>query len=145
MKVILLNDVAKVGRKGAIVNVADGYALNSLIPQKKAVLASKEAIEQHAKADAKAKSDQAAKDAATEANIRAIDGKTVEIKLKASEKGSLFAKLHAKEVAAHISTGTGITIDPEWLSMKEAVSTNGSHTVKVAYGQAKGTVTLVIS
>lgn len=144
MKIILLNDIAKVGRKGAIVDVADGYALNSLIPQKKAVLASKQAIEQHAAAQKRSEAEKAARDAQIEEAIRSLDGKKVEISLKVSDKGSLFAKLHAKDIAAHLTVGTGVTVDEKWLSMKEPITTNGTHSIKLSYGSARGMVELEI-
>ena len=70
----MLTDVAKVGRKGAIVEVSDGYALNALIPTKKAVLATKEAVAKHQAAAERSRGEKAAHDALAEAAVRSVHG-----------------------------------------------------------------------
>ena len=70
MRVILLEDVKKVGKKGSIVNVSDGYGANFLIPKKLAVLATKTSLEiKKAEDDNKAKEDEIRKENAIASKI----------------------------------------------------------------------------
>ena len=98
MKVILLQDVRGVGKRGDIKNVADGHAMNFLIPKGLARLADKEAV-----AEISQKKDEKTKEA--ERIIKeyqtlkvALEGKTITITKKADEKGSLYAAVGTKEI-----------------------------------------------
>ena len=94
MKVILLKDIGGVGKKGEVKEVADGYAFNSLIPQKLVEQATKEKIAQH-EADQKKHADaRAAEDAALSTLVEGLNGERVEMKLRATEKGGLFKSVH---------------------------------------------------
>lgn len=145
MKVIMLMDVAKVGRRGTIVDVSDGFALNSLIPAKKAVMATKEAVAKHQAAQKRAGDEKAASDAKTEAAVREIDGATVTVTSKANDIGHLFGKIHAKDVVARIEEQTKVKLETAWISFKPEVITEvGEHPIKVTYGKAKAEVTFVV-
>ena len=91
MKVILLKDVAKIGRKYDIKNVADGYALNMLIPRGLAVVATEQAMK---KVETLKVNDTTDKKIQTELllkNLEVIKNLTLNLKEKANEKGHLFA------------------------------------------------------
>jgi large subunit ribosomal protein L9 len=146
MKVIMLMDVAKVGRKGTIVDVSDGFALNSLIPAKKAVMATKEAVAKHQAAQKRASDEKVAHDAMIEAAVRGVDGAAVTVSAKANEIGHLFGKIHAKEIVTHIEAGTKVKLDVAWISFGADVITEvGEHVIKVAYGKAKAEVKFVVA
>jgi large subunit ribosomal protein L9 len=94
MKVILLKDVEDLGKKGDVKIVADGYARNFLFKNKKAVLATKEALAESEKekelAAQKAESDLKI----TEETASRIDGLEIEVMAKADEKGKLYGSLN---------------------------------------------------
>lgn len=113
MKVLMTKDVKGVGQRGAIVEVSDGYALNSLIPGGKAVQATPEKIAQHNKQMEAASFEKAKHDAETATKLRTIDGKRIVIKAKANEKGHLFRKVKGEDVATEIGNYVGLAIDPE--------------------------------
>lgn len=98
MKVILLKDVEDFGKKGDIKNVADGYARNFLFKNKKAVLATKEALESLEKEKEltaqKAESDLKI----TEEIVSRIDGLEIESIAKADEKGKLYGALNENKI-----------------------------------------------
>ena len=143
MKVLMLTDVAKVGRRGSIVDVADGFALNSLIPGRKAIAATKEAVAKHRAAEERARGEKAAHDALVESALRGIADSVVDVSAKANEIGYLFGKLHAKDVAAHIERSTRVAVDPAWLSFGSGVvSEVGDHTITISYGSVKVSLTL---
>jgi len=99
MKVILLQNVPKLGNQGDIKDVASGYARNFLLPKGLAEEATEEAV-----AQALAKKDKMARDAEadlekTEALISKIEGQVFEVSAKASDEGTLYAALSASKVA----------------------------------------------
>jgi large subunit ribosomal protein L9 len=98
MKVILLSDVKNVGKKGDLVNVADGYGRNYLIANRLAVEASKRSIE--ILDDEKVKAAEAAKNKELEAIelSKQLSTVTLEFKVK-SNKGSMFGTISSKQIA----------------------------------------------
>lgn len=99
MKVILLKDTEKLGKKGEIKNVADGYARNFLIPNKLAALATKSELaklEEQKKIETE-KAEEELKFYQEIANQ--IDGLEMEIPVKVSEEGKLFGAITASQIA----------------------------------------------
>lgn len=100
MKVILLQDIAGVGRKSDVKDVADGFALHYLLPKKLALPATKEVIAQveHANAQRRAQSE------GSKSSLKdfryALAGKTIIIKKRADVKGNLYAAVSAQDVIA---------------------------------------------
>ncbi|MDG1265693.1 MAG: 50S ribosomal protein L9, partial [Ilumatobacter sp.] len=127
MQVILRSDVAGLGLRGDIVDVADGHARNFLFPKGHAIKASAGAIEQSRKMrlsrDAK---DHESREAAT-AVASTLVPKTITIAAKASAEGKLFGSIHATEVADAVLEQTGIEIDRKEIEI-DHVKTVGSHT-----------------
>jgi large subunit ribosomal protein L9 len=127
MEVILRSDVAGLGLRGDIVDVADGHARNFLLPKGHAIKASAGAIEQAAKMrasrDAK---DHESREAAT-AVASTLVPKTITVTAKASPEGKLFGSIHAADVADAVKEQTGIELDRKEIEV-EGVKTVGSHT-----------------
>lgn len=111
MKVILLEDVKKVGKKGSIVNVSDGYGTNFLLPKKLAVLATKTSLEiKKSEDDNKAKEEEKKKDNAL-AMKEKIKNLTVEIKAGIGKEGKLFGAISSKEIVEEYKKQFGIELD----------------------------------
>lgn len=111
MKLILLEDVKGVGKKGDVVNKNDGYALNFLIPKKLAVEATKSNIndlELKKKADERRKKEEY--EEAKELGEKLKD-KIVKVSVKAGENGKVFGSVTNKEISAALLQQTGIDID----------------------------------
>ena len=144
MKVILLKDIAKVGRKYDVKDVSDGYALNSLIPKGAAKTATADAmkkleiLKKAQEGERKVQEDILAK------NIHELEGKTVEIKARANDKGHLFAGIHIEDLPAYIKESTGSVIDPHFIEMERAIKEVGEYEVKVKAGDKHATLKISV-
>lgn len=144
MKIVLLKDVKGVGKKHDVKTVADGFALNSLIPQKLAevatakVLARVELIKKQEEADKKVQEDLLAK------NLKALHDATVEVVAEANEKGHLFAGLHAADVAPLVKAQTQIDVAAEFIKIDKAIKEVGEHKIDVKVQGKSATFTLVV-
>ncbi len=140
MKVILLKDVQKVGKKFDVKDVADGYALNFLIPQGKAKtatpdgLAKVESLKAYAEGERKIQEDLLAK------NLHEIDGKSIQIKEKANDKGHLFGSLHKERIAEILSETIHSSIEPSFVVLNKPIKEVGEHEVVI---EAQGKKALV--
>ena len=111
MKLILLEDVKGVGKKGDIVNKNDGYAINFLIPKKLAVEATNanlNDLELKKKSEAKRKKEELEEAQRLGAEL---NDKVVKVKVKAGENGKVFGSVTNKEIASALLEQTGIDID----------------------------------
>lgn len=144
MKIILLKDVPKVGRKYDIKDVAEGYALNMLLPRGFAQIASPQAV---AKIEQLKANDLTAKKMEEELllkSLEALKNVTINIKGKANDKGHLFAGITKEMLATEIEKASRIKIDPEFIQLSKPVKEVGEHKVGIVVGNKKGEFTLVI-
>lgn len=131
MKVILLSDVKKVGKKGEMLEVSDGYARNFLIRQKLAVAAtekSKEILEMQ-------KAEEAEKEAEKEAEANVIKKKlekiTLEFKVKTGKGGRVFGSVSSKQVCEELQKKYDIRVDKRKFLDNETINSCGVTYVKV--------------
>jgi len=131
MKIILQKPVEKLGDPGDVVEVADGYARNYLIPRAMAVRAHKGAVV-HAqnlkRAHASRMSQQKAEFEAVAAKLIA---QQVSIAARAGEEGRLFGSVTAADVAEAIVAQTGIEVDRKDVHLEEPIRSLGTHEVRV--------------
>jgi large subunit ribosomal protein L9 len=131
MKVILKEDVKKLGNKGDVVNVADGHARNLLFPRGLAepyTESSKKKLESEKK-DQKEKTDRLLKKAQEEA--QELSENPIVIKAKAGEHGKLFGSVTSPDITAALKKSTGFEIDKKDVSIDEPIRHTGTHEVKV--------------
>lgn len=142
MKVILIADVKKVGQRGSVITVADGYAMNVLIPQKKAVAATAENLKKHERgvAEAKQKADQSA--ARAHEVLAQLDGKTLTIEAKAGPTGTLFKSIHESDLVAEMKKQWGVEVPESALVLEHAIKQKGTYAVPVKLLGASATVTI---
>lgn len=144
MKIVMLKDVKGVGKKHDIKTVADGFALNSLIPQGKAEVATDKALARIAivknqeEAEKKIQADLLSK------NIKSIHDAVVEVVVGANEKGHLFAGLHAAEIAPLVKSSTQIDVAPEFIVLEKPIKEVGEHKIDVKVQGKSATFTLVV-
>ena len=145
MEVILLQNVKKVGKKYEIKNVASGFAQNSLIPKKLAIPATPEAKRKlQQQINAAEKNDERVKQAVLD-TLGQLDGVTVEVALKANDKGSLYAKLQANDIAEHIKMSQKLDVDPSYIELENAITETGEYSLSASAFDTKSTFTLVIA
>jgi large subunit ribosomal protein L9 len=145
MKIILLKDVKKIGRKYEIKEVADGYALNMLIPAKMAVsatLGNVNIIESLKKGDLL---ENAKSEAETQKALNEIKDIILEIKGKVSDKGHLFAGVHKEQIIAELKKQKGINIIANHLDLNHPIKEVGEHAIKVKVGDREASFKLIIS
>lgn len=127
MKVILQQDVKKVGSKGDIVEVSEGYGRNFLLPKKLAVEATAANLETaKQKANSAARKKQQATD---EARLLAaqLEKVSVKIAVRIGEGGKLFGSVTGKDVADALAKEHGIDIDRRKISLKSEVTGAGEY------------------
>ena len=129
MKVILTNNVEALGAKGDVVEVADGYARNYLVPQKLAVKASDGALRQaDAMREARILAEKQELEAAQSLAASLADTRVV-VAARAGDAGNLFGSIGATDVAAAIVKFTGIEIDKKIIDIDDPIKEIGLHTV----------------
>lgn len=111
MKVVLLQDVKGLGKKGELVNTSDGYARNFLFPRKLAMEANSQAMSELKNREASEKHRNETEIAAAKASAAKIEGKTVKLSAKAGANGKLFGSVTSKDVAEAISKEFGLKLD----------------------------------
>ena len=130
-KVILRSDVANVGKKGDIVDVADGYARNYLVPRGFAMKATDGAVAQ-ASAMRKARDVKDARDRdASEQVARSLVAGVFKVAAKAGPDGRLFGSVTTTDVAGAVQEQTGVELDRRRLHIDEPIKTVGTHEVLV--------------
>jgi len=130
MKVILLQDVKSLGKKGEMVNVSDGYARNYLFPHKLAGEANAQAMNELKNRENAEKHRIDTEKQAAQAAAKILAGKTLQIKAKAGQNGRLFGSVTAKEVAAQIEKDCGVAVDKRKLTMED-IKTYGVFAVEI--------------
>ena len=146
MKVILKADVRGKGKKGQMIEVAEGYARNFLLPKGLAVLATADAMNtMRLQEKAKAKADAEAKAAATEIAEK-LKGLQVKVSSKGGEGGKLFGAVTGREIAAALKEQHGADIDSKKLVLDEPIKSFGSYQVKAKLGfEISGTVYVIVT
>jgi large subunit ribosomal protein L9 len=137
MKVILLTDVPKVGNKYDIKDFKDGYAQNVLLARGLAILATPAELNK-LEDRKKISNEKKNKEMQTFLDlISDINNKTIEIKVKANEKGHLFKAVNSRDVAESIKTITNIVIEEKYIKM-EPIKSIGLHKILIEKEGRKG-------
>ena len=131
MKVILSDDVEKLGHKGDVVTVADGYARNYLIPKGFAILASKGALKQ-AELMQRARAERAEKEKAeAAARVATLAASPVYISARAGEGGRLFGSVTKADIARAIQDQLEEEIDRHLIRLDDPIRSLGKHEVEI--------------
>lgn len=144
MQVILLKDVAKIGRRHEIKNVADGYGRNFLLARQLAVLASPEnrrKLEQWKRQESG--QDQLQQGLLDKA-LTQLAGLSVIIQAKASPEGHLFAGIHQADIVAALSEQHHFQVPASAIELDQAIKTVGEHQLEIKVGQVSGRFMLKI-
>jgi large subunit ribosomal protein L9 len=131
MKVILLKDDKKMGQKGDIINAKDGYARNFLIPKGIAIEATPENLKHLEKEKEKQRNKESNLIAEAKALAEVINGKSIEISIKAGENGKLFGSVTSKEIAQEYKAQHDLEVDKKKIELKEPIKTVGTHEVPI--------------
>ncbi len=135
MKVILLRDIAKLGKRGEIKEVADGYAINVLVRKADAVIATPQEIAKLKQGEEKKAREKAGAEKAFYELGDALGNNKVSITVKKHDNGHLFAAIPASEVADALFTATKISVNPSQLEIKIPIKALGKHKLTLKQGE----------
>ncbi len=134
MKVILLQDVAKIGRRHDVVTVADGYGLNKLIPQGLAEMATPANLRKVATKSAQNMALREAADSNFLEIVGTLEGKVIDVKVEANEDGKLYQALKLENIIKSVEEAEGVSLLPEMVVLKNPVKQLGEHSIHLVSG-----------
>ena len=131
MKVILLENVAKVGKKFEERKVSDGYGANLLIPRGLAVISTPKAKKRLVEAKAAHEAEEKVKKELLIKSIEDIKKTKITISAKANDKGHLFAGIHKEEIVPALAEQARLNIDPEFITLEHSIKEVGEHDIEI--------------
>jgi large subunit ribosomal protein L9 len=135
MKIVLLKDVANVGRAGEVKEVADGYGRNFLLPKKLALLATPSALKV-AEAQLQKEKEKEQRFAAEVTKLaQQLEGLLITFKEKASSEDHLYGSVRDSDIARELSQLTGLDIAKEKIELEEPIRQLGEYEVTVRFSQ----------
>lgn len=145
MKVILLTEVKGKGGEGDVIDVRDGFANNYLLPQGKALRATKGNLKQleNRRANIAVREEKRIADAT--ATKAALEAAQVKVIARVGEENVLFGSVTTAQIADAIKEQTGVEVSRRDIAVKSAIKTAGEHVVTLAlYRDIKATVTVLV-
>lgn len=131
MKIVLRDDIDNVGRKGDLIEVADGYARNYLVPRGLAIVATKGTIKQAQAMQRSREVREAREREAAEAVAGRLRDQTVRIQARVGEAGRLFGSVTATDVADAVAEQLEVELDRKKLDLGEPIREVGMHDVSL--------------
>lgn len=144
MKIILLKDIPKVGRKYDVKDVAEGYALNMLIPRGLAQVATTQAVKNVEAIKANDLTEHKIQSELLEKSLETIKSLVLNIKGRANEKGHLFAGITKEMLISEIQKATRLNLNPEFIKLEKPLKEVGEHKVVVEAMHKGAEFTVVI-
>ena len=145
MKVILQQDVRGQGKKGQMIEVAEGYARNFLLPRKLAVPATADAVNTMKLKEKAKKAEDARLKAEAEAFVEKLKNSPVKVTARAGANGKLFGAVTSKEVSDALQAQHGIELAKQKIVLDEPIKAYGSYELKAKLGyEVSGTVYVMV-
>lgn len=146
MKVILTQEVKKLGAKGEILEVSDGYARNFLIPQSLAEEATKTRVKEIQEKSVKEEKQKSSEKDRAEVLKNKLQGKKVEIRVKAGAGDKLFGAVTTREIADLLRSEFGVDIDKKKIDLGEPIKHLGQYNIKLKiYPAVQAELKLVVA
>lgn len=131
MKVILKQDVKSIGKKGAIIEVSEGYARNFLFPKKLAVEATTGNVKTAEVRNQKEQERKAEEKRQAEILGEKLSKVAVKLSVKSGENGRLFGSITSKDIADALKKETGLELDKRKIELEEPIKALGTYPLKV--------------
>ena len=131
MQVILVKPVRKLGKVGEIVNVANGYGRNYLVPQDLAVRATKDNIAEFESRKKDLEKNNVESLKLAEKGNKALEGKHLTFVTQSAADGRLFGSVHAKALAVEVSKMSGVELSYSNIHLESPIKFNGVYEVEV--------------
>ena len=144
MKVILLRDVAKIGRRYEIVEVPDGFALNKLIPKKDAEAATPANVKRIQQNKDRTNASKAETAAEIKATVDNLNQEKLNISMEANDLGHLFQAVNARDVAKS-AKDRGFNLPDDTIVITEPIKSIGEHQIYIKNQDEKLPLTIIIT
>ena len=145
MEVFLLQDIAGVGKKNDLLVVGDGFALNCLLPQRMALVATPTVRKRYAE-QIKKRAQERENERQIQMNAAAaLSGKVLQFTKKAAKNGKLYASITEKEIMDALKSQTGLEVTADDIVLTEHIKTVGTHSVEIKVAGSKQKVGLAVS
>ncbi len=131
MKVILLQDVKSLGKRGELVEASDGYARNYLLPRKLAKEANAQAMNEYKNAENSKQYKIATQKAQAEGYKKQLEGKVFKMTARAGQGGKLFGSITSKQVAEEIKKQYNIVVDKRKVVLECDIKEYGTYKAEV--------------
>ena len=142
MKIVLLTDIKKIGECGDVCEIEDGYAMNFLIPRKKAIDANamegKQAVQKRALGSMKR-----GEKKETDQNNFASLPKTITFSVSSNEQGTIFNAITPEVLVQELKKNTDVNASPEWFSFTPIKSV-GEHKIIATHGGEKREIIAIL-
>ncbi len=135
MKVVLLKDVEKLGKRGQVKDVAEGYARNFLFTQKLAALATAETMRHIEQVQARVIKQTSNQEKAIQKTIRMLEGRSIKISAKAGQSGTLYGGVGARDVAVALKRDD-IVVEENQIRVPH-IKSLGSYSATVDFGHGR--------
>ncbi|MEK7069086.1 MAG: 50S ribosomal protein L9 [Patescibacteria group bacterium] len=140
MKIIFLKDVGGAGRVGEVKEIANGYAMNFLIPRGLAEQATPEKISAHEKRVASDVASKKEKEQKLASAVHSLEGARIELKVRATEKGGLFKAVTVADIIKLLN----VDIPEDAVRLEKPIKKTGEYKIGIVLGTAKAEITLAI-
>lgn len=144
MEVLLLSDISGVGRKNDLVVVKNGFALNHLLPERKALVVTPNVRRRYAQHIKKRAEEREREKELLASLSNTLLGKTLHIAAKASKTGKLYAALSESQIVDALQSEYSINVPVSSVSMKNQIKIIGTHTVLIAVGTQQSKLSVEI-
>ncbi len=144
MKVVILKDTPKVGKKDEVKNFPDGYARNMLFPKGIALPATPALLAEIEKRKTLIKVEKEIREDLLDKSLEALRGVRLVIKRKVNEKGHLFSSIHAEDIITELKNSLRVEIAHKALKLDEPLKAVGEYTLNVEIGGKKSHFLVVI-
>lgn len=144
MKVILLQDVPKIGKKYEVKEVSSGYAANFLIPKKLAEIATKKEMTRVELLKQATRMQQEIHTNLLYKNLHDVEGKEVHIKAVANKEGGLFKSIHTKDISDALKAEYQISLNPDYIQLEKPIKDTGAHDVVIDIEKKKATIRVIV-
>lgn len=145
MKIILLQDVPKIGRRHEVKEVASGYASNFLIPRDLATPATTKKIKALEEQKKRSQDETEVQRALLKKSLEKLNKQTITIATRANEQGHLFKSIHEKDILSAIEKEIGCRFPEGSIELQEILKTVGKFPLKAVIGEDGASFTLVVT
>lgn len=145
MEILLLQDIPGVGKQNDLLVVGDGFALNHLLPQRKALVATPTVRKRYADQIRKRAEEKQSEREMQMNAAAALAGKSVQFTKKITKTGKLYAGINEEQISEALKTQLGFDIMPDKIALTEHIKAVGTFPVMLKIGEASQTVNVIVA